>query len=112
METFPLTPDFPVVETPRFNTLVSTFDNGAEQRRSKWTAPLREFSLQFKNRDKSEFDTLVAFFNSMLGAFTAFTFTNPNDATDYTVRFKDEQPKFSLTSFEKYTFEIQLIEVK
>lgn len=112
METFPLTPDFPVTEAQKYNTLVSTYDNGVEQRRSKWATPLREFTLTFKNRELADYTALVAFYQSMLGSATVFTFTNPNDTTGYNVRFKEDSLKLSLTSYQRYTFEIVLIEVK
>ena len=112
MADFTLTPDFPVVESVKFNTLVSQFDNGVEQRRSKWASPLREFNLSFSTRTQAEYETLVAFFNAKLGSFESFTFLNPNDNTEYTVRFKEDSIRLSLRHYQIYDFECTLIEVK
>ena len=108
----PVVPDFPVLETIRHNTLVSEFENGFEQRRSKWASPLREFSLSWKNRSQADYDSLSAFFNTKLGAFGTFTFESPNDSAEYTVRFKEDSFRTSLKAYQIYDMEAVLIEVK
>lgn len=109
---FPVTPDFPVIETIKHNTLVSEFENGIEQRRSKWSLPIREFELTFKNRDQADYDALVGFFNTKLGAFSTFTFDNPNDGQTYTCRFKEDSFRASLSHYQIFQMECVLIEVK
>ena len=108
----PINPDFPVQETIRHNTLVSEFDNGVEQRRSKWSSPLREWSLTFTNRSQDEHDDLVDFFNTQLGSLTAWAFDNPNDGTEYQVRFKDDSLKVTLRAYQIYNMSVDIIEVK
>jgi hypothetical protein len=108
----PVTPDFPIEENIRHNTLVSEFDNGVEQRRSKWATPLREFPLTFRNRPKAEYDSFVAFLELKLGQLTSFTFDNLNDGETYTVRFKDDNIRFSQVNYQMYSWECTLIEVK
>lgn len=112
MADFPLTPDFPVEETIRDKTLISEYDNGNEQRRSKWSAPLREFTLSFKNRTTAEYQSLKNFILSKRVALISFTFTNPNDGTDYTVRFKDDNLRLSLINASIYEFGCVLVEVR
>lgn len=112
MSDFNFNPDFVIDETIEYKTLLSQFDNGAEQRRRKWENPLRKWSLRFKTRAKSELIQIRDFFMNKCGAYGEFTWTNPNDATEYTVRFLDDSFKFSLIAFERYDFELELVEVK
>ena len=108
----PIQPDFPVVESVKHNTLVSTFENGVEQRRSKWSLPIREFDLTFKTRSQTEYNLMVAFVKAKLGALTSFTFDNPNDSTTYTVRFKEDSFRASLRAYQIYDMDCVLVEVK
>jgi len=112
MADFPLIPDFVFDETPQFRTLVSTMESGYEQRRSKWSSPLRKFQVMCKDRPKADFVTLRNFFIARLGRFDSFTFLNPNDATEYAVCFADDDLKFENKAPSKYDFSCTLQEVK
>jgi len=112
MSDFTYIPDYTVDETVTFKTAVSEFENGAEQRRKKWANPQRKWSLKFHNRKKSEVEAVKAFFTGKFGALTAFTWTNPNDGVEYSVRFADDSFKFSLKDYDLYDFEFDFIEVK
>jgi hypothetical protein len=78
-QVFSLTPDNKVGNKKSFQTLMSEAESGKEQRRSKWTTPLRMFTLNFTNRPKSEVQTLEAFFDARKGAYDSFYFKNPDD---------------------------------
>ena len=112
MADFTTIPDFVFEELPRFKTLISTFENGYEQRRNKWSSDIREFHLVFKNRTDTEFETVRDFIIAKLGSYTSFTFENPNDTTEYTVRFKEDSLTFVRHSGEIYDFEFDLVEVR
>lgn len=112
MPDFPLQPDFPVEESLVHNTLISSYENGIEQRRSRFSAPLREFTLSFKNRGVSEFCCLRNFFNTEQGALCMFTFQNPNDGCCYNVRFKEDKLTLQMISYQVYSMEATLVEVK
>lgn len=101
-----------VDEVVEYNTLITQFENGAEQRRNKWANPLRTFKLVYKNRPESEVDTLKTFHTSKKGAYTSFTFTNPNDSTDYTVRFANDNLEFKRVAYDVYDFNVTLKEVR
>lgn len=105
-------PDQVLEETPSFKTLISEYENGAEQRRAKWSTPLREFRLIFRNRTATEYAEALDFFKSKLGAYTSFTWTNPNDSIEYTVRYKDDSIKFTRTAYQVYSYEYALVVVK
>jgi uncharacterized protein (TIGR02217 family) len=104
--------DYGLEENLQFQTLVSTFENGVEQRRAKWANQLREFALTFRNYSATDFATIRDFFLAKKGALTSFTWTNPNDSVDYTVRFKEDSWKSTLTSYGIYDFSFVLIQVK
>lgn len=112
MADFPLTPDFVYTEEVQWNTLISKFENGYEQRRAKWSSPIRKFKLQFNNRTKDDYDTLIAFFNTKKGAYSSFTFENPNDSTEYNVRFEADSIEFQEKAYLVYDFSCVLVEVR
>ena len=112
MSDFSYLPDFVFEETLEYKTLVSEFESGVEQRRRKWAAPLRKWRLRFSNRTKADMELVRNFFSAKYGAFMAFTWTNPNDGAEYTVRFSDDSFKFTMKAYEVYDFEFDFIEVK
>lgn len=112
MPDFPLQPDFPVEESLVQNTLISAYENGIEQRRSRFGTPLREFTLSFKNRGISEFCCLRDFFNAQQGMLCTFNFQNINDGCCYNVRFKEDRLSLQLISYHVYSMEAALVQVK
>lgn len=109
---FTLNPDFVFETTPTFNTIVSKFENGTEQRRAKWATQLREWNLQYRNRLSTDRDTVNTLFTTKLGQATSFTWTNPADNQTYTVRFKEDKITFTLHDGVYYDFDFTLVEVK
>lgn len=112
MADFTLAPDYTFTKETNYKTLVSQFESGVEQRRSKWTAPVRTWKLQYKNRDATDLGTIQTLFDAKLGAYQSFTWTNPVDSVDYTVRFKEDSLSVSCDYYGRYNIEFELIEVK
>jgi len=112
MSDFNYQPDFVFEETLEYKTLVSEFENGVEQRRRKWANPLRKWTLRFHNRTKADMEVVRDYFKNRYGAFMAFTWTNPNDAVEYTVRFSEDSFKYSMKAHEVYDFDFEFVEVK
>lgn len=111
MSDFAYSPDFTLTEQVHFKTLVSQFENFTEQRRNVVANPRRLFTLRFKNRTKTEMENVRDFFISKKGEYSSFTWTNPNDETEYTVRFDEDSFQFDNKAYEVYDFEIKFIEV-
>jgi phage-related protein len=112
MADFTYIPDFVVTQTQEFKTLVSKFENGAEQRRGKWAAPIHAFKLQFKNRMQSEMEGIRAFFSNKQGALIPFSWENPIDLIEYTVRFKEDSLTIDLIAYQIYNIALEFVEVK
>lgn len=112
MADFTLAPDYSFETTREWKTLISKFENGTEQRRKKWASNLKTWKLVYKNRDSSDLSTITTLFGNKYGAYTAFTWTNPEDATDYTVRFKEDSLVAVFNSARLYDIEFELIQVK
>ena len=108
---FTYTPDSVFDEEPEFNTLITKFENGAEQRRSKRSLPIRKWKLVFQNRTQSEFEAVRDFFIGKYGAYSSFTWVNLNNSTQYTVRFEKDSIKFQRKAFNAYDFEFTFLEV-
>ena len=111
MSDFNFRPDYTVEETVSFKTLVSEFENGAEQRRRKWDTPQRKWSLKFYSRRTAETNEIKSFFLSKSGAFLSFTWTNPNDSLEYRVRFSEDSFKHILKDYQIYDIECEFLEV-
>lgn len=112
MSDFSTNPDTLLEENPKFKTLVSEFENGFEQRRAKWSSDLRTFKLVFTNRTDSEMETVRDFYLSKLGSYSSFTWTNPNDSVEYTVRFKEDSFNFIKKAYLVYDFSFEFVEVR
>ena len=112
MSDFTYTPDFVYVEKTSWNTLISKFENGVEQRRKKRSSQDRVFTLSYKTRPASDMSNIKSFFDSKSGAFAAFTWTNLNDSVEYNVRFLEDSFESSLVAPGKYDFSFQFVEDK
>ena len=105
-------PDSTLEEEIGYNTAISKFENGVEQRRSLSAAPLRKFKLYYKNRPLSDYSTIASLFNTKLGAFNTLLWTNPNDSTQYTVRFEKDTLNVARQRFNTVDFDFTLQQVK
>jgi len=105
-------PDYVFEEEIKYNTAISRFENGSEQRRSLWAAPAHKFKLTFNNRTESEKDDVLELYNEMLGAYGTFLWTNPNDSVQYTVRFDEDSFALKNKAYGIYDFSVNLIQVK
>lgn len=106
-----LNSDYTLETTPSYKTLVSTFENGVEQRRAKRASVIREWRLEYRNRSSADLGTIRTLFNSKYGALTSFTWDNPEDSTTYTVRFKEDSFTYAYKSYGIYDFSFTLVEV-
>lgn len=69
----------PFSEDVNYNTLITRYEDGKEQRRQKWSAPKRVFSISLRGRTRDIFTQVWNFYNSRNGAFDTFYFVNPNE---------------------------------
>jgi hypothetical protein len=104
---FLLAPDFVFEETLQYKTLISQFENGAEQRRAKRSSAVTEY----KNRSATALGTVKTLFNNKMGALTSFTWTHPISAVTKTVRFKEDSLAYRYTTCGLYDFEFSLTDI-
>jgi phage-related protein len=107
-----IAPDYTLPETIKYATLVSEFENNVEQRRTKVANPIRMWELTFNNRTKSEVDTVKTFIGTKSGRYSTFTWTNPNDSTEYTVRLGDDAFQCELVAYQVFNYKLTFVEVK
>ena len=112
MSVFSYTPDYIYTVTPKYTTLVTTYENNKEQRRSKVSASRREFSLEYDHTDETTKDNILAFFDARKGAYGSFDWMCPLNSTTYTVRFKEDFLEIEEVADEVYDMKFNLIEVK
>jgi phage-related protein len=112
MPDFNYAADNVIEEEINFDTLVSQFENGFEQRRSRRASPLRKFKLTFKTRTKNEMIGVKDFFTAKKGGYQSFTWLNPNDNEEYQVRFEKDSFNFKRIAFNIFDFEAEFIEVR
>ena len=105
-------PDFVFEEKIDFETLVTKFENGVEQRRAKRNAPIRNWTLQFHNRTTAEITDIKSFFLARKGSYESFTWENPNDSVEFSVRFDSDNFVFTKKASDIYDCSFSLTEVK
>ena len=78
-ETFPASPvpAWPMVISPRWHTIISDFDSGAEQRRKKSLYAVYDVSLQFPPLASADVKILWEFYQARKGAYEAFYYYDP-----------------------------------
>ena len=106
-----LNPDFVFEETPKYSTIISEFENGAEQRRAKRSSAITEYRLVYKNRNSTDLSTIQTLFGTKKGALTAFTWTHPFSSATLTVRFKDDSLTYRNSNYGIYDFEFSLVSI-
>lgn len=111
MADFSYTPDNSFEEEIGYKVLVSEFENQVEQRRLKNTSPRRKFHLTFLNRTQTEMENIRDFFTGKYGTYTSFTYDNPIDSVEYTVRFAENSLKITRKAYQIYDLECTFIEV-
>lgn len=110
MASFTETPDIVFVENIKYNTLITSFESGYEQRRAKWGSDLRSFTLRFGNRSQSEMEAIRDFFDAREGSYDSFTYTY--DSVDYTVRFAEDSLSIRVVAYQIYNIETRFVEVR
>lgn len=110
-ETFTWQPDFGFEERKSYANLVTSYESGAEQRRRKFTSPKRVFTLRFTNISKTDADAIFAFYTAREGTYGTFTWNNPFDGTNYTVRFIENSLVRSMIAYQIYNMSCSFIEV-
>lgn len=83
-------PDFAFQKRTVYDTIITEFENGVEQRRPRRAQSVRKWFLQFRNRPLSEITTIQNIFDACKGRFSTFTWLHPLDGQTYTVRFEDD----------------------
>ena len=69
-------PSFGMNFQPEYNTLISPYEDGGEQRRKKRTRAKHRFFLSYDARENATIDAIAAFFNARYGAYDSFNFPN------------------------------------
>ena len=64
----------------QFKTLISTFEDGAEQRRRKTVGSRKAFELAYEIVTKDQYKDMEDFFNARFGAFDNFLFEHLADS--------------------------------
>lgn len=99
--TFPTLPglDIAVKRTELYSTLVQPAASGKELRATFWSTPKFQYELTFNcfrqtgfsaNTVSDELAALQTFFESQLGQFNTFNFTDPVDSTVKVCRFAQD----------------------
>lgn len=74
-----LEPEFGLEESIKYLTLITEFENGKEQRRSKWAYPLREYRLKLKWYSETNMNTIWDFYIARKGAYDSFWVLIPTE---------------------------------
>lgn len=72
--------NIPFDETVGFNTLITKYEDGKEQRRQKWSRPKRNFDISLRGRTNVIMQQAWDFYIARNGSFDTFYFENPNES--------------------------------
>lgn len=72
--------NIPFKENVVWNTLLTKYEDGKEQRRRKWSQPKRDYEVTLKARTDIVSKQVWDFYNAREGAFGTFYFENPNES--------------------------------
>lgn len=101
---------FPYKERTKFNILETQFENGVVQKRNKWNSNQKEFEITFTANTKAEILEIRDYFIAREASENTFTFTDPLESTEYTVRFKDDEFEITRENYGNYNCKVVLIE--
>jgi len=71
--------NIPFEEDINWQTLVTRYEDGKEQRRQKWSQPKRGYSISLRGRTNTIMQQVWDFYNARNGAYETFYFENPNE---------------------------------
>ena len=117
MSVLTLAPDYVYEVTTEYSTLVNKMENGFEQRRPQRSRSIRTFKLVYKTRYLADVTTIQSLFDSSLGQYGTFTFTDPDSGNTYNARFKADTFTKQLkagqaqTSTAIYDFSFEVLQV-
>jgi len=74
---------YPAAKSTRYLNQVVRFVDGAEQRYRDSAGPLRRWKIRLDLLDEGELAGLEEFFEAQQGRFGSFSFTDPQDGTEY-----------------------------
>lgn len=79
MAVYPTSPmySYPVTLTPVWNTLISDFEKGAEQRRKKWAYAKYNVIVQYTALSTLDAKTIYEFYMARNGSYESFYFYDP-----------------------------------
>jgi hypothetical protein len=101
---------YPLVKSKRFRTRVLKFVNQTEKRWASGPAT-NEFVLSFTGINGYDLSLVRAFWISMKGGFTEFTFTLEATAYQYLV-FEDDEFPVANPNGNRYTFNLKLMQTR
>lgn len=94
--------NIPFDEGIDWNTLITNYEDGTEQRRKKWSRPKRKYVVPVRSRTPLVMTQIWDFYNARCGAFDTFYFVNPNEnpVTDEILGSGDASRQvFNLTNY-------------
>lgn len=103
MSDFTWVPNYVLTRRVKFVTRVSEGETGKEILRSKRTTGVYGFSLKFERLTISQANAMLAFYIAKKGRGTWFTWTNPIDSTEYTVRFDEDDHEQGYFQYGRYS---------
>jgi len=69
----------PIEDETVFNTLVTRYEDGKEQRRAKWSRAKGSYTVILRGRTQTVAQQVWDFFTARQGAYDTFYFENPNE---------------------------------
>lgn len=101
---------FPIDEQREDSVIRSEFEGGYVQTRAIHTRVRKKWNINYHNLSSANKVSIDTFIDTVNGGADSFTWTNPQDSANYTVRFRDI-PNFSYISYNRWEVNFTLEQV-
>ena len=111
--------NFPTVKNPATITdlqpedpaIRTELENGQVQTRARYTRMRRSWTLAWANMTNADYQLMFSHYVAQKGGSDSFTWTNPMNNTEYTVRYKEFSSGKAITPTIRTDFSVTLEEV-
>lgn len=111
MSDFTWVPHYVLTRKVKFVTVISEGEQGKERSRSKRTSGIYGFSLRFNNLTPAQANAMWDFYILKKGRNTSFTWTNPLDSVEYTVRFESDEMSQDYFRYSRYSLQLDFVKI-
>jgi len=109
MSTYTISPSYVYEEETEYRVDIIEFEDGSEKR-MRYGSPKKTFTLRYDKITETKKDSILTFFDGISGTLQSFTWNNPLNNEDYTVRLAGNEISINEPEYKQYDIQISFIE--